>query len=460
MPRPPSAASIIRNSRKQQQRFEPKAPIASAYGGEMFLPNHSGVTVHREFLQFLLDNYLKLDGSNKMGGNSLFDTDSTYNIGSSTNRVLTGFFDAVSVNALLVLGSTANIIGDMIPFADNGSTIGKITNRWNNIKVGTGESQFDGDIICNGGLVNLGEDVGTSSWAGDVRLRSGGVGISNTAQISLGRPAPGTIGWNAFFITHNQNANVINITKTAGSIGAFIGGTAASAKMNLFEVSNTDTSQTTANELCGIIQGSMNIAKDNPRVYCIDAVINQNRTSKGTNDNLAFGSRYNVSSDIATAGTFGYIFDGTCGSANITGLRLTAHASQTSDLIDIDSKLIIDKDSNLDTTERISSGTLMTDTTGPTDDLDVSGVNTVFIDATSNAVTIGGFVGGVNGQILHIVKCCATANNVTLEHNEGGGSQDIFLHAGADETLNAEYGGWTLVCNGSDWFDASHARHV
>lgn len=108
----------------------------------------------------------------------------------------------------------------------------------------------------------------------------------------------------------------------------------------------------------------------------------------------------------------------------------------------------------------IASATSTFSTTGPTDNVDVSGVNTLFIEATSNAVTIGGFSGGVNGQRLAVVRCCASANNVTLEHNEGGGSQDIFLHAGADETLFTEYGGWDLICNGSDWFDISHAKHV
>ena len=108
----------------------------------------------------------------------------------------------------------------------------------------------------------------------------------------------------------------------------------------------------------------------------------------------------------------------------------------------------------------IASATTTFSTQGPTDNVDVAGVNTLFIDASSNAVTIGGFSGGVAGQRLTVVRCCATANNVTLEHNEGGGSQDIFLHAGADETLFTEYGGWDLVCNGSDWFDISHAKHV
>jgi len=100
--------------------------------------------------------------------------------------------------------------------------------------------------------------------------------------------------------------------------------------------------------------------------------------------------------------------------------------------------------------------------TGPAQQnaVDVSAVNILFLDCTTNAITIGGFVGGINGQVLQIVRLCAAANNVTLEHNEGTGNQDIFLHRGQDETLGGEYGGWTLACNGSNWYDVSHAKHI
>lgn len=106
--------------------------------------------------------------------------------------------------------------------------------------------------------------------------------------------------------------------------------------------------------------------------------------------------------------------------------------------------------------------TTRTFSTGPApqDDVDVSNVNVLFLDCSNNDIIIGGFVGGVNGQVLHICRLCAAANDATLEHNEGGGNQDILLHAGDDETLSGEYGGWCLACNGSNWFDMSHAKHV
>lgn len=89
---------------------------------------------------------------------------------------------------------------------------------------------------------------------------------------------------------------------------------------------------------------------------------------------------------------------------------------------------------------------------GPTDNVNVAGINVLFVDTSSNSVTIGGFAGGVSGQVLKVVVTDATSNT-TLEHNEGGGSQNIFLSSGADETYTASYGGWTLVCNGTSWFE-------
>lgn len=106
--------------------------------------------------------------------------------------------------------------------------------------------------------------------------------------------------------------------------------------------------------------------------------------------------------------------------------------------------------------------TTRTFSTGPApqDDVDVSNVNVLFIDASANAITIGGFVGGTNGHVLHIARIDHTLNDVTLENHEATGNQDIHLHAEADETLTDEHGGWTLVCDATAWYDVSHAKHV
>jgi len=100
--------------------------------------------------------------------------------------------------------------------------------------------------------------------------------------------------------------------------------------------------------------------------------------------------------------------------------------------------------------------------TGPAqqDNVDVANVNVLFIDCSANAITIGGFTNGINGQRLYIARLCAAGNPITLKYAEGSSDQDILLHAGADEGLSGEYGGWMLVCNGSNWYDCSHAKHV
>lgn len=120
---------------------------------------------------------------------------------------------------------------------------------------------------------------------------------------------------------------------------------------------------------------------------------------------------------------------------------------------------VADAHSKLEVAGAISSKSKSFSTAGPTDNVDVSDVNILFVDSYYGSVTIGGFAGGVAGQVLHIAKKY-TNNDVTLEHNEGGGSQNIYLHVGADETLSGERGGWTLVCDGYHWYDVSHARHV
>ncbi len=105
---------------------------------------------------------------------------------------------------------------------------------------------------------------------------------------------------------------------------------------------------------------------------------------------------------------------------------------------------------------KTSSGTATI--TASSDITDVSGINTLFINPAA-AVTIGAFIGGVNGQELRVV-IIDNNQNVTLEHSKGTGNQNILLHKGANETIDSHYGGWNLVCDGSSWYDESHAKHV
>ena len=91
-----------------------------------------------------------------------------------------------------------------------------------------------------------------------------------------------------------------------------------------------------------------------------------------------------------------------------------------------------------------------TSLTADSDDLDVSGVTVV--EATPSGTTrLGGLTGGVQGQILYILKVDSGLGRLIIEHNEGTGNQDIFLSSGSDVMLSTR-GGMTLYCNGTSWF--------
>ena len=87
--------------------------------------------------------------------------------------------------------------------------------------------------------------------------------------------------------------------------------------------------------------------------------------------------------------------------------------------------------------------------TADSDDLDVSGV--AVVECTpSGTDRLGGLTGGVQGQILYIVKVDSGLGRCIIEHAEGTGNQDIRLFGGVDLMLNTRKG-ITLYCTGSEW---------
>ena len=113
---------------------------------------------------------------------------------------------------------------------------------------------------------------------------------------------------------------------------------------------------------------------------------------------------------------------------------------------------------NLTVTGKSGSTVGTTAVAGPTNNVDVAGVTVLKMNTASNSVTIGGFTNGTAGQILFVFKPSGS-NVATLEHNEGGGSQNIYLQSGADESIGVSgikasnpMGGWILVCDGSHWY--------
>ena len=103
----------------------------------------------------------------------------------------------------------------------------------------------------------------------------------------------------------------------------------------------------------------------------------------------------------------------------------------------------------------IVGGTL---TIGPGDqnNLDVGEVFVIIANAShsSNYIEIKGLQNGVAGQVLHIAKT-NTTGKVILHNEEGTGSQDIRTSDDQDESeiSNGKYGGFTLVCDGTNWYE-------
>lgn len=109
----------------------------------------------------------------------------------------------------------------------------------------------------------------------------------------------------------------------------------------------------------------------------------------------------------------------------------------------------------LDVEGAIAGGVLVV--TASSDNLDVSLVTIVFINITSNII-LGGCTGGVAGQIVNFVYKGNYTATATFEDTEGVGDQDFYMHTRADETIDG--GGISMICDGSNWYDGSHARHV
>ena len=120
-------------------------------------------------------------------------------------------------------------------------------------------------------------------------------------------------------------------------------------------------------------------------------------------------------------------------------------------------KFAILSNGNVGIAGAINSNTLTI--TSSSDTLDVSGVNTVFINISADIV-LGGLVGGVDGQIVNFAIIGNFTNHCRFEHDEniGGATQDFINHTGGDEDI--DNGGCIYVCNGTNWYDISHARHV
>jgi len=101
--------------------------------------------------------------------------------------------------------------------------------------------------------------------------------------------------------------------------------------------------------------------------------------------------------------------------------------------------------------DKVDFGAVAVTSSGPVTDINAGAANTVLADSGGNSVTIGGFANGTEGQVMHIAVVDST-NNVIIDNNNAT-TQAIFTSSGSDETVSSNYGGWTLACNGTAWFE-------
>jgi len=114
----------------------------------------------------------------------------------------------------------------------------------------------------------------------------------------------------------------------------------------------------------------------------------------------------------------------------------------------------------LDVAGAIASGTLAV-TSANDGTVAVGGINHIFIDASVAAVVINDFTGGVAGQVIHLVVKTPDASNTVTITDTSGNNQELYNHSEANYVFaTTERGGFTFICDGSNWYDVSHAKHV
>jgi hypothetical protein len=90
------------------------------------------------------------------------------------------------------------------------------------------------------------------------------------------------------------------------------------------------------------------------------------------------------------------------------------------------------------------------------DAADVQGCNVLWVDTSGGNVTLGGLANGVDNQLLYVFKY-GEANILTIEHQEGTGTQKFMLNA-ADLAYDGTGVCVPFVCKGGTWYIAAYPR--
>ena len=479
MARPPSADSIIRNEKKANRVVETHADIATG----MILPNNSGVADHPETKK----NLVPYTGANADVDLGAYDLNTHALITNSFiggNSNLLQFFavenpPTINANSLQInLLRTGNSTGYFVPVAGNtidlGSDDALTFHFWN-------KGFFKGDVLLNGGNLDL--TAGDLTTTGDLEANDAtlsgdldiGGDITDVGNIFAGDTTTDTL-WD-FVVHSNSGPDAFRIQFREG------GTTAVPQSGGYIEYNSlADTLNFGGIGFDQLDHEGFQIARNSGRVKFNGAVDISEIGDAGISDvelrlrgitNSATASRFVLSENSTQGGYLLYngsandFFIGTQSTSYYPAIRLDRGSTTVNCLgaLNVATTATITGDleaddatftGDLNVSKKISSGTATL--TASSDDYDVADINVLFITTAGGAVVLGGLKNGVDGQYLHIARKDAT-NDFTLEHLEGVGTQDIYMHEGTDETIDS-WGGFTLVCDGSNWYDVSHAKYV
>jgi hypothetical protein len=101
-------------------------------------------------------------------------------------------------------------------------------------------------------------------------------------------------------------------------------------------------------------------------------------------------------------------------------------------------------------------GKTLISTAGTGQEINVSNISKLLIDATAGSIGIKGFIGGKEGQMLYIYKR-VPANTFTLVFNDGTATQRVLLKGSANYVNTNDYGGITLSFDDGIWREVSRS---
>lgn len=253
-------------------------------------------------------------------------------------------------------------------------------------------------------------------------------------------------------IEHGVNADVFDITKSAG-VGKLIDfSTTSSQNTPIIDLDLTSTGTFGQGTPFRGFEMTATTLVDLPFMVGADFRIVMNRTTKGTRDNEVFGVMARADSNITALAFAGAVAKFTIGDDNIEGLRILRDDNQTADLINcIDdtettSFFRVDSDGSVITAGSYKySVTRITTSDSPYTALDTDQV--IFASPDSGDITIN-LPAGTQGQHYKIFNTINTGSNkVTVDPN---GSELIYAASTLD--LNNIEGASVHFDSTDGWF--------